>query len=34
MAGPIAMKLSGIDQGNSDHVLVPKKIRGGITHEL
>ena len=33
MAGPIAMKLSGIDQGNSDHVLGRWDNSGVMTHD-
>ena len=29
MAGPITMKLSEIDQGNSEHVLGQKKLEVG-----
>ena len=29
IAGPIAMKLSEIDQGNSEHVLGQKKLEVG-----
>ena len=32
MAGPITVKLSGIDRGNSESVLV--KVRGGMVQDL
>ena len=32
MAGPITLKLSGIDRGNSESVLV--KVRGGMIQDL